>query len=205
MQYTFSRICRWVSLCWYVYPFLPIWVRIIRWSTTGHPRIYQTDMSLYSNRYLFVRSKIGGQKWQHIFCARPCNFSLPGWRHGSPGNQAHLHRRRHAHSLFHTPTGSAHRSVHGLFGFTKRRSDWLKCVRLWRANPIVTYPNKHGVYPAVANMTSVANVTQTKGVSSSGDCCIVGIFKKQGIPWICRGRGQSYAHRHGTWNSLTLA
>ena len=22
-----------------VYPFLPIWVRIIRWSTTGHPRI----------------------------------------------------------------------------------------------------------------------------------------------------------------------
>ena len=28
---------------------------------------YQIDMSLYSNRYLFVRSKIGGQKWQpHI-------------------------------------------------------------------------------------------------------------------------------------------
>ena len=24
--------------------------------------LYQTDMSLYSNRYLFVRSKIGGQK-----------------------------------------------------------------------------------------------------------------------------------------------
>ena len=49
--------------------------------------------------------------------------------------------------------------VHGLCGFTKRRSDWLKCVRLWRANPIVTYPNKHGVYPAVANVTCVANVT----------------------------------------------
>ena len=62
-------------------------------------------------------------------------------------------------SLFHTPAGSAHRSVHGLCGFTKRRSDWLKCVRLWRANPIVTYPNKHGVYPAVANVTCVANVT----------------------------------------------
>ena len=31
--------------------------------------LYQTDMSLYSNRYLFVRSKIGGQKWQpHILC-----------------------------------------------------------------------------------------------------------------------------------------
>ena len=30
---------------------------------------YQIDMSLYSNRYLFVRSKIGGQKWQpHILC-----------------------------------------------------------------------------------------------------------------------------------------
>ena len=30
---------------------------------------YQIDMSIYSNRYLFVRSKIGGQKWQpHILC-----------------------------------------------------------------------------------------------------------------------------------------
>ena len=38
-------------------------------------------------------------------------------------------------SLFLIPTGSAHRSVQGLFGFTKRRSDWLTCVRLWRANP----------------------------------------------------------------------
>ena len=38
-------------------------------------------------------------------------------------------------SLFLIPTGSAHRSVHGLFGFTNRRSDWLMCVRLWRANP----------------------------------------------------------------------
>ena len=40
-----------------------------------------------------------------------------------------------APSLFLIPTGSAHRSVHGLFGFTNRRSDWLMCVRLWRANP----------------------------------------------------------------------
>ena len=30
---------------------------------------YQIDMSLYSSHYLFVRSKIGGQKWQpHILC-----------------------------------------------------------------------------------------------------------------------------------------
>ena len=30
---------------------------------------YQIDIFLYSNRYLFVRSKIGGQKWQpHILC-----------------------------------------------------------------------------------------------------------------------------------------
>ena len=48
-------------------------------------------------------------------------------------------------SLFHTSTGSAHRSVHSLFGFTNRRNDWLTCIRLcWRANPLVTYPNKHG-------------------------------------------------------------
>ena len=32
-------------------------------------RLYQTDMTLYSNRYLFARSKICGQKWQpHILC-----------------------------------------------------------------------------------------------------------------------------------------
>ena len=30
----------------------------------------------------------------------------------------------------------------------------------------------------------------------------MGILKIQGIPWICRGRGQSYARQHGTWNSL---
>ena len=32
-------------------------------------------------------------------------------------------------SMFHIPTGSAHRSVHGLCGFFYRRSDWLKCVQ----------------------------------------------------------------------------
>ena len=37
-----------------------------------------------------------GRNDSHIFCARPCSFSLPGWRHVSPGNHAHLHRRRHA-------------------------------------------------------------------------------------------------------------
>ena len=29
----------------------------------------------------------------------------------------------------------------------------------------------------------------------------MGILKIQGIPWICRGHGQSYARWHGTWNS----
>ena len=48
------------------------------------------------------------------------------------------------------------------------RSDWLTCVWLWHANPIVTYPNKHGEYCTVANMTSVTNVTLTKGISFSG-------------------------------------
>ena len=45
------------------------------WYQTNSERImllnswYEIDMSLYSNRYLFVRSKIGGQKWQpHILC-----------------------------------------------------------------------------------------------------------------------------------------
>ena len=36
---------------------------------------YQIDMSLHSNRYLFVRSKIGGQKWQpHILCKTMMSF-----------------------------------------------------------------------------------------------------------------------------------
>ena len=44
-----------------------------------------------------------GRNDSHIFCARPCNFSLPGWRHGSPGNHAHLHRRWHAQKCkYHT-------------------------------------------------------------------------------------------------------
>ena len=56
MQYTLSRICRWVRLCWYVYPFLPIWVRIIRWSTTGHPRIY-----IYIYIYIYASGSISGK------------------------------------------------------------------------------------------------------------------------------------------------
>ena len=47
MQYTLSRICRWVSLCWYVYPFLLIRLRIIMWSTTGHPRIIGDCISFF--------------------------------------------------------------------------------------------------------------------------------------------------------------
>ena len=42
---------------------------------------YQTVMSLYSNCYLFVGSKIGGHVNSHIFCTRPCYFSIPSWRH----------------------------------------------------------------------------------------------------------------------------
>ena len=39
---------------------------------------YQIDMSLYSNRYLFARSKIGGQQWQlHILCKTMSFF--PSW------------------------------------------------------------------------------------------------------------------------------
>ena len=59
---------------------------------------YQADMSLYSSRYLFVRSKIDRQKWQpHILCKTMSFFvSRLTPLHGSPGNHAHLHRRRHA-------------------------------------------------------------------------------------------------------------
>ena len=42
---------------------------------------YQTDMSLYFNRYLLFDRKSVGRNDSHIFCATPCYFSLPGWRH----------------------------------------------------------------------------------------------------------------------------
>ena len=62
------------------------------------------------------------------------------------------------YSLFHTPTGSAHRSAHSHFSFTNSHSEWLTCIRLWCGNPIVTYSNKHGEYHAVASVTCIANV-----------------------------------------------
>ena len=58
---------------------------------------YQIDMSLYSNRYLFVRSKIGGQKWQpHILCKTMSFFAsrLTPWFAWQPRAPAQ-NRRRH--------------------------------------------------------------------------------------------------------------
>ena len=55
--------------------------------------------------------KLVGRNDSHIFCARPCHFSLPCWRHGSPGNHVHLHRRRHAQKCkYRVATGLAEKN-----------------------------------------------------------------------------------------------
>ena len=41
---------------------------------------YQTDMCLHYNRYFLSDRKSVGRNESHISCARPCYFSLPGWR-----------------------------------------------------------------------------------------------------------------------------
>ena len=55
-----------------------------------------TCLYILTATFLSDRKSVGRND-SHIFCLRPwCQFSLPGWHHGSPGNHAHLHRRRHA-------------------------------------------------------------------------------------------------------------
>ena len=52
-----------------------------------------TCLYILTVTFLSDRKSVGRND-SHIFCARPsCHFSLPGWRHGSPGNHAHLNRR----------------------------------------------------------------------------------------------------------------
>ena len=54
-----------------------------------------TCLYILTATFLSDRKSVGRND-SHIFCERPsCHFSLPGWRHGSPGNHAHLNRRRH--------------------------------------------------------------------------------------------------------------
>ena len=72
-------------------------------------------------------------------------------------------------------------------------------IWLWCTNPIVTYPNKHRECRAVANMTSVTNMTQQKAFPLPGTIALWVFWKSREF----RGRGQSSARRHGTWNSLS--
>ena len=73
----------------------------------------------------------------------------------------------------------------------------------WRASNcdapthIVMYPNKHGEYPPSPTWRASSTWRKQKAfplpVEKAGNS----------LPFF-RGRGQSYARRHGTWNSLVL-
>ena len=80
-------------------------------------------------------------------------------------------------SPFHTPTGSMHGSVHGLFGFTNRRFDWLTCVDCDMPTQLLLR----------IQINTGNTVRQQKSME------FLAFF---------RGRGQSYARRHRMWNSL---
>ena len=105
------------------------------------------------------------------------------------------------HSLFHTPTGSAHRSVHGGYGFTKKHSDCLTCVRLWCTDVIVTYSNKHREYCAI-NVTSAPKCRKQKAFPFQETAALWVFWKSREFSAFFRGHRQSYAHRHGMRNSL---
>ena len=75
-------------------------------------------------------------KYFLLQCGRCTSFSCAdALRCGSTchrphSNSVHLGSEHKEFSLFHTPTGSAHRSVYGLFDFTNRHFDWLTCAQL---------------------------------------------------------------------------
>ena len=107
-------------------------------------------------------------------------------------------------SQFHTPTCSVHRSVHGLFGFTNRLSDWLTYIRLWCTNLIVTYPNKHGNTAPSPMWWASPTWCKQKAFPLPGNVALWVFWKNMEFHAFFRGRGQSYARWHGTWNSLVL-
>ena len=106
-------------------------------------------------------------------------------------------------SLFHTPTGSAHRSVHGLFGFTDvligwRASDCDAPTQLLRIQI-----NTGNTAPSPTWRASPTWRKQTAFPLPSTIALWV-FWKTREFPAFFRGRGQSYAHWHGTWNSLAM-
>ena len=74
----------------------------------------------------------------------------------------------------------------------------------WRASDcdasthIVTYPNKHGEYPPSPTWRASPTWRKQKAFP-------LPVEKSREFPAFFRGRGQSYARRHGTWNSLQMA
>ena len=108
-------------------------------------------------------------------------------------------------SLFHTPTGSAHRSVHSLFGFTNRRSDWLIG---WRASdcdvPTLLLCTQINTGNTVPSSTWQASPTwrKQKAFPLPRTAALWVFWKSREFPTFFRGRGHSYACQHGTWSSL---
>ena len=74
--------------------------------------------------------------------------------------------------------------VHGHFGFTNRCSDWLTCFWLWRAKPIVTYPNKHGEISRRCQRDERRQYDVIKRQFLFRGLLHCGYFEKAGIPCL---------------------
>ena len=147
MQYTLSRICRWVSLCWYVYPFLPIWVRIIRWSTTGHPRIIVEGVPLWVRRRNLITSSTANLEWRHIHFICDLYSTFIRWVIGPSKNSMELFfnakfdfkstwnldstTSHHKHPVCQSPAGDMEKLTNvwsRYFGTNRIIDNWHRCL-----------------------------------------------------------------------------
>ena len=106
-------------------------------------------------------------------------------------------------SLFHTPAGSAHLGLYtasvvslkdALIGWSA--SDYDASIQLWRIKINTGY--------TLPSPTWRASPTWRKqnAFPLPGTAALWVFWKSREFPAFFRGRGQSYARRHGTWNSL---
>ena len=107
-------------------------------------------------------------------------------------------------SLFHTPTGSAHRSVRAslvslkdaLIGWSA--SDYDAPIQLWRIQIYTGY-----TLPSPSWLASPTWCKQ-KAFPLPGTAALWVFWKSREFPAFFRGPWQSYARPHGTWNSLEV-
>ena len=109
-------------------------------------------------------------------------------------------------SLFHTPAGSAHIGLYtasvvslkeALIGWSA--SDYDASIQLWRIKINTGYTLPSPTWRASPTWR------KQKAFPLPGTAALWVFWKSREFPAFFRGRGQSYARRHGTWNSLVFA